>query len=150
MKIKYRDLKSYKYQLVFDYEIDILKELNIDIGPFNVLIEGGGKKFIELKPNGKLKVFDGYSWDGPSGPTFDTKNFMRGSLVHDALYQLIREQKINSNRRALFDEVLYTICIQDGMWPLRAKIDWLGLKWFGAAAAKPKGQEPQEIIYEAP
>ena len=33
-----------------------------------------------------------YAWDGPSGPTIDTSNSMRASLVHDVLYQAMREE----------------------------------------------------------
>jgi hypothetical protein len=41
----------------------------------------------------------GYAWNGPSGPTLDTRNFMRGSLVHDALYQLMREGRMDNGLR---------------------------------------------------
>ncbi len=47
--------------------------------------------FIALEAGGILHLRNGYAWDGPSGPTVDTGSFMRGSLVHDAFYQLIRE-----------------------------------------------------------
>ncbi len=30
----------------------------------------------------------------PNGPTIETKTFMRASLVHDALYQLMREEHL--------------------------------------------------------
>ena len=46
---------------------------------------------LEITSEGELIIRNGYSWDGPSGPTIDTKNFMQGSLIHDALCQLMRE-----------------------------------------------------------
>ena len=78
LKIRYKD--GYKYQLVQDYEV------RIEITGHNVKSD-----FIELTSDGRLKIKKYYCWDGPSGITVDTKNFMRGSLIHDALYQLMRE-----------------------------------------------------------
>ena len=48
-------------------------------------------RFISVTMTGLMSFNDAYAWDGPSGPTFDTKTFMRGSLVHDGGFQLIRE-----------------------------------------------------------
>ena len=69
---------GYKYQLKAEYvvQIDIKPAALIDI------------EYLALTPTGALTIRKGYAWDGPSGPTIDTLNFMRGSLVHDALYQL--------------------------------------------------------------
>jgi len=50
--------------------------------------------YLKLDGDGQFEFSKGYAWDGPSGSTVDTLNFMRGSLVHDALYQLIRMEKI--------------------------------------------------------
>ena len=38
-----------------------------------------------------MSVQKDYAWDGPSGPTIDTRNSLRASLVHDVLYQAMRE-----------------------------------------------------------
>jgi hypothetical protein len=46
--------------------------------------------WLELWPDGTLVISPGYAWDGASGPTYDSKSSMRASLVHDALYQLMR------------------------------------------------------------
>lgn len=150
MTITYRDLKTYKYQIVADYIIDIHEETGIDIGTDEAVIQGDGYTYITLSAPGKLKVFAGYSWDGPSGPTFDTKNFMRGSLVHDALYQLIRRGICSKDKRKIFDEVLYVICRNDGMSSIRARIDWFGLRLFGGSAVTAKKYEKQEVFYSAP
>ncbi len=80
MKACYRKLHRYKYQLMADYilQIDIKPIQNIEL------------KFLSLSSEGALPIKKFYAWDGPSGPTIDTRDFMRGSLVHDALYQLMR------------------------------------------------------------
>jgi len=82
--IRYRD--GYKYQLAEDHT------LLIDITPD----EGVGNDFVYLGKSGMLVIRKGYAWDGPSGPTVDTRDSLRGSLVHDALYQLMREGYIIS------------------------------------------------------
>jgi hypothetical protein len=105
----------------------------------------------ELSPSGALTIKKGYAWDGPSGPTFDTRSAMRGSLVHDCLYQLLRETdfgapEMHAQRRKLCDEILYRICIEDGMWKWRAKWILAGVRKGGGPAAVRR----QRKIYEAP
>lgn len=130
--ICYRKLRHYKYQLLnedFVIHIEIMPITDIQI-----------KNFIELTTNGKLTIMKGYAWDGPSGPTFDTKNFMRGSLVHDALYQLIREKKFDEKdkdkRRKYADDLLRVMCIEDGMTKFRAWYVHKAVRWFGNFAVK--------------
>ena len=77
--IAYKD--GYRYQLQEGYSLEI------SIRPAAAV----ANDYIALDPQGALRIAKGYAWDGPSGPTLDTRNFMRGSLVHDALYQLMRE-----------------------------------------------------------
>jgi len=71
----YRKLRHYKYQLMQDFTINIEIETEEDIET----------SFIGLTTDGELTIKNRYAWDGPSGPTIDTKSFIRGSLVHDAL-----------------------------------------------------------------
>ena len=125
--IYYKKRLRYKYNLHEDYEhkVDIEVEEPCDLG------------FIKITKDGMLTIKKGYAWDGPSGPTFDTKNFMIGSLVHDALYQLIREKKISLDQRKQADEILKEICIDSGMSKIRAGWVFLGVYWFGKSAAKP-------------
>jgi hypothetical protein len=104
---------GYKYQIKQDYNLPnsgIIPNQPVDI------------QFIRLDVDGHLLIRSGYAWDGPSGPTIDTKNFMRGSLVHDALYQLMREGLLDMTaHRDPADRLLQSICIQDGMSKLRAR-----------------------------
>jgi len=82
-KITYKN--GYKYQLYNNYKIKttIYPKSNITTD------------FIDLDKNGTLTIKKGYAWDGASGIAIDTCNFMRGSLVHDALYQLMRNDLID-------------------------------------------------------
>ena len=85
-------------------------------------------QFIDLGKAGRLLIKSGYAWDGPSGPTIDTKNFMKGSLVHDALYQLMREEEISRDWRKKSDQILWEICIKDGMSKIRAQFVYWGVR----------------------
>ena len=108
--IKYRD--GYKYQLTEDYTVELRHNpvKNIDT------------EYISINVSGKLTIKKGYAWDGASGPTIDTKNSMRGALVHDALYQLMREKLISRSYRIYADKEFYQMIREDGMSWLRAKI----------------------------
>ena len=72
-------------------------------------------QFIDLSATGLLIIRAGYAWDGPSGPTIDRpkKHVMRGALVHDALYQLMRLKLLPQSFRHRIDRIAYNIWISD-------------------------------------
>ena len=132
-KACYRKLNKYKYQLVSDYTI------HIDIKPEKV----AETPFIRLGTDGTLTIRQHYAWDGPSGPTIDTRTFMRGSLVHDALYQLMRMSKLDHKiHRESADRLLRTMCLKDGMAPFRAWYIYHGVRRFGGKSALPESLQP--------
>ncbi|MCP4706191.1 MAG: DUF1353 domain-containing protein, partial [candidate division Zixibacteria bacterium] len=91
--------------------------------------------------DGKLIISKGYVWDGPSGPTIDTLNFMRGSLVHDALYQLMREKLLDyKTDRKDADDLLRVMCKDDGMSSIRAWWVYKAVRWWGEKSAKPPNE----------
>lgn len=122
--IQYKELsgRKYKYHLQRSYAVDV------GIYPTTAYEIPG---FLVLTPDGKLLIQQGYQWDGPSGPSVDTDDFMRGSLIHDALYQLIRETGLVYGWKNQADEELWEACIEDGMPRWRAYYVWLAVKWFG-------------------
>jgi len=122
--IKYCD--GYKYQLVQTYVIQTAVRPKEHIA----------HDFISLEIDGVLTINSGYAWDGPSGPTVDTKNFMRGSLVHDAIYQLMREKLLDCGWRETADSELRRICQEDGMSWLRAWWVYKGVRMGGESSAE--------------
>lgn len=128
-KIYYK--KGYKYQLVKTTEFDTSIHPVITINT----------EYITLFKNGKLIIREGYCWDGPSGPAIDTKNFMRGSLAHDALYQLMRMELLPQSFRLQADEELGKICAEDGMSSFRRWYVVRELNNFGASAASPSNKK---------
>lgn len=129
MSFEYRDLRRYKYQLTAPYRHRVDRdELSYGLGSPSQYCFLQGDEII-------FKA--GYAWDGPSGPTIDTKSFMRGSLVHDGFYQLIREGALKMETRDYSDRLLVRICRADGMNRFRAWYVYWALRLFGAFAAKP-------------
>ena len=125
--IKYKKRRKYKYNLHSDFKYSTGIQVNT---PKDL-------EFLKIYSDGELLIKTGYSWDGPSGPAIDTKNFMQGSLVHDALYQLLREGVLEKGYRKRADEILRIICKKDGMSKIRACWVYLGVRIGGAGSAKP-------------
>ena len=86
---------------------------------------------MSLSATGQLAIAAGYAWDGASGPAINTHTILRGSLVHDALYQLIRLGIVNPEDRQQVDQLLRTLCLEDGMWSFRAWWVYLAVRQFG-------------------
>lgn len=135
--IKYTD--GWKYQLKEDYSC-------------RTGIEGHAAvtKYITLELDGAITIKEGYAWDGPSGPTIDSKDFMRGSLVHDSLYQLIREGHLPESLRDNADRILRRHCEEDGMWSVRAWWVYTAVRKFGKDAVGKAGRHPTLYAPEKP
>lgn len=151
-KIYLRRLRRYKYQLTEDYLMAVpfgSKEISIIATHFITLIpQDFGSDSID-RLWGNLLIKRGYAWDGPSGPTIDTRSFLRGSLVHDVLYQLMREGHFPQNYRKYADDLLRQICLEDGMNKFRAWYVWKNCRLFGERSAKLR-KEPRNKIMEVP
>lgn len=118
--IRYTD--GYKFQLEEDYEHQT------GITP----AAPGGNRFVHITLDGLLIIRAGYAWDGASGPAIDTPTFIRGSLVHDALYQLMRLGVVpKDGGRLQADQLLRQIVLEDGMWSVRAWWVYQGVRIFG-------------------
>ena len=120
-------------------------------------------EFIDLERNGGLLIRRGFAWDGPSGPAIDTKNFMRASLVHDALYSLMRDGYLPVGFKDQADRLLRAMFIEDSMVLIGpkpggiARVIWLAkvaamqtraawiyaaVRTFARRATTPEGKNP--------
>ena len=117
------------YQQGYKYRVKEKFSYNIGIKGYAI-----STAYITLTRTGLLIIEEGYAWDGASGPAIDTVNFRRGSLVHDALYQLIEEDLLPFSLRKTADDVLIAICKEDGMWPIRRWWVRAAVNTFGARA----------------
>jgi hypothetical protein len=137
--MKYRKLQGYKYELLSRVQYPVSLP---DIDNKGFLSFG----YIIIKA-GILTVSSGYAWDGASGPTWDDKTNMRGSLIHDALYQLIREGLLEPHHRKYADQLLRMICIADGGSKLRYGLWYNCVRWFAKKSSK-KRKNPRGTIVE--
>lgn len=117
---------NYKYQLALDYE------LQTRIFPPNHIHHD----YFMLDKTGLLVIRKGYAFDGPSGPTFDTSDSMRASLVHDVLYQMIGHKLLPIDYRDDADYLFYDILREDGMPDFRAWAWLRAVRAFGHGPAK--------------
>lgn len=117
---KYRLHEKYKYQVAdtFSTFINIYPKSDIKT------------PWIELSKQGVLTIKKGYCWDGATG-AIDTETFMRGSLFHDALYQLMHDKYLPYSYRKKADKLLYDVCREDGMSWFRARYVYAAVRMFG-------------------
>lgn len=117
--------KGYKYQLQSDYTIRT-----------GIRTEGElMAPFLRMSPDGELTISRGYAWDGASGPTADTLDSMRGSLIHDALYQLMRLGLLERTQRDAVDKLFLDVLIEDGMSEFRANLWYQAVRSFAGRSA---------------
>lgn len=124
-KIKYK--KGYRFQIHKACERKIPIIIQRDIRT----------RFISMSRGGLLRIEAGYAYDGPSRPAIRTKNFMRGALYHDALYELMRKKLLDATLcRAIADQVMVDICQEDGMCRLRRWWVKKGVRSFGGRSTR--------------
>jgi len=116
-----------------------------------IIRESDGQCLAKLYKNGKITVFPGYYWDGPSGPTVDTVAFVIASLPHDIFYQMLREDLlIDVSNYVAFPEPYYEefekvrrwaddtmreVNIKNGMTKFRAYYTYKFVRWYGEESA---------------
>lgn len=133
--MKYRKLNGWKYELVEPLVVAV-PEL-ADATAYH--------PYIKLN-DGVLGLIESYAWDGATGVP-DNPDNMRGSAVHDALYQLMRLNLLDRNKyKDIADNILWRLCIEDGMKLFWANIIFDGVQAFGKGATEPDKNEKGEII----
>lgn len=139
-KIYYREIMQYKYELTKMYAQHTV------IYPSSDIIT----KYVALLRTGTLVIREHYAWDGASKPAINTKSNRRASLVHDALYQLMRLGLLDYTKwRAVADKYYYDICVEDKMFKWRANLEYWAVANFAEFAARPS-QEPEIVVNTAP
>jgi hypothetical protein len=103
--MKYQHIHGAKYRL-FESEMFVT-----GIPGFEIAAD-----FVELYADGLLLLKPGFCWDGASGLAIDRASNMRGALLHDALYYLIRRGDLPPNYRLSADELMRQAWREDGMW----------------------------------
>ena len=132
--MKYRKLEGWKYQLMAKKSVIVagLEAVNADY------------PYIKLK-NGCLTVAKYYSWDGATGVP-DNPDNMRASLFHDALYQLMQLGLLDRKYRDVADQLLRSLCLEDGMDKFWADQFYNFVHAFGEAHTLPPKKPNGEVI----
>jgi len=138
-KLYYEEIDSWKYHLTdrsgpCSYDSGIKIEEEIDV------------PWINMTESGLVTCKVGFSWNGPSGPAFDTPTFMRGSMFHDALYALMRAGHLDQSYRHDVDYMMDAINKEAGMWKPRRMWVLRGVRLFAAGASKRK----ERVVLSAP
>jgi len=99
-----------------------------------------------LKMNGELTLEAYFTWDGASGPTWDTPSCKRGSGFHDSLFEAFRKELLDVIKWFKpSNELIRDLCIDDDMWKWRANGWYKGLSIGSHSAANPKNKKK---VYE--
>ena len=111
---------GYKYQLFENayFQTEIKPEKYLEL------------PFSSLSKDGILTCCRGYAWDGAT-MAIDTKNFMRASLCHDALYQLMAHNLLDKKWREQADKELIKVAKANGMSAFRRWYVYLAIRTFG-------------------
>lgn len=137
-QILYRNITSYKYQLMADHTF------NCEIIGYDITTP-----FINLQGSGLVKVKAGYCWDGASGPAVDTITFMLPSLEHDVLCQLMADGLLIPAFSKHNDKLLYANCLACGMNPVRAWAVYHFVRLYDRMVRKRmkrKSPDPDELL----
>lgn len=118
------------YKSGYKYQLHQPITMTIPITGFSIKHE-----YFSLSTKGLLTINKGYAWDGATGFP-DLKTIIRGSLVHDCLYQMIRLRLLPTSKRDDADLILKNMCIEDGMASTLAWAVYKGVRIFGSNAAK--------------
>ena len=134
--MKYRKIEGYKYQL---FETEVIKT---PIIPEKEIFH----EYFTLSLDGTLVVKKWYAWDGPSGPTIDTKNFIKDSLPHDVFFQGMRLGLLSKDHFHNVNKFLYNECLKHGMNRFRAWYVFQSVELFGRSNITPRPEDKNPVI----
>lgn len=132
MNEKFKYCKPQKYILTEAYSIDLssydfpFDQLDSDVA-LDKMINNISTPCMEIH-NGILSIYKHFQWNGASGPVYDTKNVMRASLIHDALYTMFYDTKFHKDAIKVSDKIFRDICIEDGVNKVVANVYYAGLR----------------------
>lgn len=93
--------------------------------------------YIFLGVDGRIIIYHRYAWDGITNGV-DFKSNRTAGLVHDALYQLMREGCLDLSFKDQCDEELRDIMIREGCFKFIANFFYFMVQKFGNAFATKK------------
>lgn len=148
--MKYIQIRSFKRKYKYLVETDTYIDIDVlfrHLGTRYII-----SRFYQIRGN-CIIVKGGYCWDGATCFP-DIKSIMLPALVHDILYQALREEHLHSKYRQVVDKIFMNVCISQGMNKILAHLVYLAVRLFGKHSAKPekytndiKNIEIKEMIF---
>jgi len=144
MELYYQDAPKYLYKISKQAQIEVPFESGLKPGKIVA------NKFIRLEVIDSETVLltakAGYSWDGASGAV-NTESWVIASLIHDILYQLMREKLLGRSLRKQADLAMYYFLKKSMIrgnyfsrrWgAARAKLSYETVRKFGGRHTRPR------------
>jgi hypothetical protein len=137
-------MKVIKYKSGYKYQTALQHKTMISITGHDAESE-----FVSLSPEGLLLIRSGYAWDGPTGYVLHAyrQRMMRGSIYHDALYQLMREGVLHREHRKEADDVFLLTILEDQTPSMLAHAAYRLIRTFGMKFTSPTRRK---VIHCAP
>ncbi len=141
--MKYREIGKYKYQLA--------ERLIHKVGlPDAIGLSGD---FVRIE-NSELILRKYYAWDGSTVPMKkwlkivgwkSDKFCKKASVIHDALYQLMRAGLLDKDYKDIADQLYRGLCVKGGMSKWQANLRYWALNKFGSLKYKAMTPEIFEV-----
>jgi len=141
-EIKFRNITKYKFELlqefIFKSELFSMYSGDITTSKENDIV------YLDSDKD-ELHIKKHFLWDGSSVPF---KNILRligwkvdrychkASLIHDALYLLMRINALTDEFQAIADLIYYQLCLEGGMPRYQADLRYWALRHFGYLTLK--------------
>jgi hypothetical protein len=150
-RIKYKELvTSPKYEIT---ESGILTLVGMTKHVKSIVVSN---KSIYKRDVYYLILTERFKWDGPSGPTIDSKEGMIASAAHDMLYKMLRDEefgkiseKDQSIMRKWADKQFLHQLKLSGMGWFRRRMWYRGVRIGGESSASPETKKNHEEIFQA-
>ena len=94
-----------------------------------------------LDEKGNVEIYRKFVWDGCSGPTITTKTTIRGGLLHDFLYRLMKHGLLGSSWREQADKEFKIRLLEDRCNRFRAWYFHFSVVAFGVSSINPKNRK---------
>jgi len=93
-----------------------------------------------------LRLRAGFGWDGASGPAVDTKDILRASAVHDALWDLMKQGLLDSRYKKAVDSEFISILEEDGMPLFRRWYLLKAVSSYGSVKSLNQGELAKKVM----
>ena len=95
-------------------------------------------RLLTLTTHGDLTIGQGWQFDGATWIPDRTKTVMRAAMCHDAIYELIRQGRLEKAMQGQADSCFLCMCMEDGIPRWRANFYYFVLSKIGHLALTPR------------